>query len=115
MKQLTMKSNLYLAAVAVLSATVVGSVYAAKSADNDAMAIADAKISLAQAVSTAEQHVGGKASRAEYEDHKGQWVFDVEVVKGRQVMDVTVNSTSGTVIAAVEDKHDREDDHDRDD
>ncbi len=115
MKQLTMKSNIYLAAVAVLSATAVGSVYAAKSSDNDAMAIADAKISLAQAVSTAEQHVGGKASRAEYEDHKGQWVFDVEVVKGRQVMDVTVNSTSGTVIAAVEDKHDREDDHDRDD
>jgi uncharacterized membrane protein YkoI len=115
MKQLTMKSNIYLAAVAVLSATAVGSVYAAKSSDNDAMAIADAKISLAQAVSTAEQHVGGKASRAEHEHHKGQWVFDVEVVKGRQVMDVTVNSTSGTVIAAVEDKHDREDDHDRDD
>jgi trehalose-6-phosphatase len=61
----------------------------------------------------AEQHVGGKASRAEYEHHQGRWVYDVEVIKGKQVIDVAVNSTSGAIIAAVEDKHDREDDHDR--
>ena len=114
-----MKTNVYLVAAVVLFGTTVGAAYAAKSAahdtDNDALAIADAKISLTQAVSAAEQHAGGKASRAEFEHHKGQWVFDVEVVKGRQVMDVTVNSSSGAVIAAVEDKADRKDDHDRDD
>ncbi|MCB1933167.1 MAG: PepSY domain-containing protein [Candidatus Accumulibacter sp.] len=109
-----MKNSIYLAVLAVLSASAVGSVYAARSADNDALAIADAKVGLAQAVSAAEQHVGGKASRAEYERHKGLWVFDVEVVKGAQVMDVTVNPISGAVIAAVEDTADREDDHDRD-
>ena len=78
-----MKPTLYVAAVAVLSATAVGGVYAAKSTDNDALAINDAQISLTQAVIAAEQHVGGRASRAEYEHHKGQWLFDVEVVKGR--------------------------------
>ncbi|MCP5250103.1 MAG: PepSY domain-containing protein [Candidatus Accumulibacter sp.] len=119
-----MKNSSFLAVLAVFSASAVGSVYAARSDDNDALAIADAKVGLAQAVSAAEQYVGGKASRAEYERHKGQWVFDVEVVKGAQVMDVTVkgaqvmdvtvNSISGAVIAAVEDTADREDDHDRD-
>lgn len=108
-----MKPTLYVAAVAVLSATAVGGVYAAKSTDNDALAINDAQISLTQAVIAAEQHVGGRASRAEYEHHKGQWLFDVEVVKGRQVIDVTVNANNGTIIAAVEDPAGR--DHDRDD
>lgn len=46
MKQLTMKNSIYLAVLAVLSASAVGSVYAARSADNDALAIADAKVGL---------------------------------------------------------------------
>ena len=108
-----MKRNFYLAALAALSATAIGSVYAAKSAENDAMAIAGAKIAMTQAVTAAEQHVGGKASRAEYERHKGQWVFDVEVIKDRKVTDVKVDPMSGKVIAAVEDKTDHDDDHDK--
>jgi uncharacterized membrane protein YkoI len=108
-----MQRKFYLAALAALSATSIGSVYAAKSTENDALAIATAKIGLTQAVTAAEQHVGGKASRAEYEQHKGQWVFDVEVVKGNTVMDVKVDSTSGKVIAATEDKADHDDDRDQ--
>jgi uncharacterized membrane protein YkoI len=108
-----MKSKFYLAALVALSASAIGSVYAAKSTENDALAIATAKIGLTQAVTAAEQHVGGKASRAEYEQHKGQWVFDVEVVKGRTVMDVKVDSTNGKVISAVEDKADHDDEHDK--
>lgn len=49
---------------AALSATVVAGAYAAKSSENDAFAIAAAKIGLVQAVSTAEAHVGGKAAPA---------------------------------------------------
>ena len=108
-----MKRNFYLAALAALSATVIGNAYAVKSADNDALAITGAKIDMTQAVTAAEQHVGGKASKAEYEKHKGQWVFDVEVVKDKRVMDVKVDPTSGKVIATIEDKNDRDDDHDR--
>ncbi len=109
-----MKQKLiYLAAFAALSATVVAGAYAAKSSENDAFAIATAKIGLAQAVSTAEAHVGGKAARAEYERHKGQWVFDVEVVKDKTVMDVAVDANSGKVLSAVEDKADRDDDNDK--
>lgn len=110
-----MKRKIYMAALAALTATAVGSAYAAKSAENDALAISGAKISLTQAVTAAEQHVGGKASRAEYERHKGQWVFDVEVVKDTKVTDVKVDPVSGSIIAATEDKTDHDDGHDKDD
>jgi uncharacterized membrane protein YkoI len=99
------------AAAAALAALVAGAGYAANG-ENDALAIAGAKIDLAKAVAAAEQHVGGKASKAEYERHKGQWVFDIEVVKDKKVMDVKVDAASGKVISATEDKADQDDDHD---
>lgn len=83
--------------------------------DNDAMAIGRAKISLAQAVTTAEQHVNGKAARAEYENSKAGWVFDVEVVAGAKVFDITVDADKGRVISSTEDTADRDDGHDQDD
>jgi len=104
--------KIYLAALAALSSAAVGSAQAANSVENDALAVGGAKVGLSQAVTTAEQHVGGKASRAEFEKHKGQWVFDVEVVNGKKVMDVKVDPTSGKVIAAVEDKVEHDDDRD---
>jgi uncharacterized membrane protein YkoI len=107
-----MKRKTYLAALAALStAAVVGSAVAAKSSENDALALSGAKVDLTEAVAAAEQRVGGKASRAEYERHKGQGVFDVEVVKGTSVTDVTVDAIDGKVIAATAD----EADGDRDD
>jgi uncharacterized membrane protein YkoI len=99
------------AAAAALAALVAGAGYAANG-ENDALAIAGAKIDLAKAVAAAEQHVGGKASKAEYERHKDQWVFDIEVVKDKKVMDVKVDAASGKVISATEDKADQDDDHD---
>ncbi|QQS54375.1 MAG: PepSY domain-containing protein [Candidatus Competibacteraceae bacterium] len=113
-----MNRKIYLVVIAALSTAAVGSAYAAESAGNDALAIADAKISLTQAVAAAEQHVGGKASRAEYEHEKGQSVFEVEVVKGQSVMDVKVDPTSGQVIASAGDKADHNEDkadHNEDD
>ncbi len=110
-----MNRKIYRVVLAALATTAIGSAYAAESVENDALAIAGAKISLTQAVAAAEQHVGGKASQAEYEHEKGQSVFEVEVVKDKSVMDVKVDPMSGQVIAAVEDKADHGTDHDRDD
>lgn len=108
-----MKQKYNFLAFAACSAAAIATAYAAVSPENDASAIESAKISITQAVTTAEQHVGGKAARAEYEHRKGQWVFDVEVVKNKKVMDVKVDSTSGKVISATEDKTDRDDGHDK--
>ena len=113
-----MNRKIYRVALAALATTAIGSAYAAESVENDALAIAGAKISLTQAVAAAEQHVGGKASQAEYEREKGQWVFEVEVVKDKSIMDVKIDPMSGQVIAAVEDKADHNEDkadHNEDD
>lgn len=88
--------------------------YAAKShVENDALAINKAKISLTQAIIAAEQHVKGKASRAEYEHSKQGWIYDVEVVSGTKVYDVRVDAEKGAVISLAEDK--AEHDHDKQD
>ena len=42
-------------------------------------------------------------------------VFDVEVVKGKSVMDVTVDASNGKVIEAMADKADHENGEDRED
>lgn len=110
-----MKQKYKLLVFSIISATAIASAYAAISPENDALAIESAKVSLAQAVTAAEQHVGGKAARAEYEHHKGKWVFDVEVVKGKKVMDVKVDPTSGKVVSATDDKTEHDDTHDKDD
>ena len=107
-------SKLSLLAAAIVAAGSVA--FAAQgSMENDAMAITKAKISLAQAVTTAEQHVNGKAARAEYENSKQGWVYDVEVVSGANIFDVKVDADKGTVISSAEDTSDRDDDHDKKD
>jgi uncharacterized membrane protein YkoI len=107
-----MKRNHYLA-LAALSATALGTSFAAKPMENDAMAIANAKVSMVQAVAAAEQHVSGKASRAEFEKTKTGWAYDIEVVSANKVFDVKVDGDKGTVIASTEDKGDRDDDQDK--
>ncbi|MDB5731017.1 MAG: hypothetical protein JWQ03_912 [Variovorax sp.] len=91
----------------------VGAAYAAKTLENDAMDVTRAKIPLSQAVATAEQHANGRAARAEYEKTKAGWVYDVEVVSGAKVFDVKVDGDRGAVLSSVEDKADRDDDHDK--
>ena len=82
---------------------------------NDALHIANAKISLTQAITTAEQHANGKAARAEYEHSKHGWVYEVEVVNGAKVFDVKIDADKGMVISSAEDKSDHDDDHDKQD
>jgi uncharacterized membrane protein YkoI len=110
-----MNRKLFSAAIAGALAIAIGSAYAAKSTEDDALAVSNAKIGLAQAIAAAEQHTGGKASRAEFERNKSGWVFDVEVVKDQKVTDVKVDPASGSVISATEDKADQDDERDEQD
>ncbi|MFZ6845243.1 PepSY domain-containing protein [Undibacterium sp. RuTC16W] len=105
-------------AIAITSLTTVSLgafAYANKGTENDAIAVASAKVTMVQAVTTAEQHANGKASRVEYEQSKAGWVYDVEVVSGAKVFDVRVDAEKGSIISSVEDKADRDDDHDKPD
>lgn len=102
-------SKLSLLAAAIVTAGTVA--YAAQGGiENDAMTIGKAKISLIQAVTAAEQHANGKAAKAEYENSKQGWVYDVEVVSNAKVFDVKVDGDKGTVISSAEDKSDHDND-----
>ena len=105
----------YLLAFAGIAAVAaLGTVYAYRVSEDEAMSIASAKIGLAQAVTIAESHVRGKAVRAEYEDRQGQWVFEVEVARGVGVMDVTIDAATGAVLASVGNMPDAEAQQDKD-
>ena len=104
-----------IAIVTTVLAAAAAMAYAAKSMENDATAVNQAKITLIQAVTAAEQHAGGKAVRAEYELTKAGWVYDVEVVSGIKVLDVRVDADKGMIISSVEDRGDRDDDDDKQD
>jgi len=104
-----MKTNLHQTAAitTLVLAGLGGGAFAASAEQNDALGINDAGISLTQAIDAAEQHVGGKASEAEYEHEDGRAVFEVEVVKGNEVMDVEIDPANGNVLAAAKDRPDQ--------
>lgn len=104
-----------IAATAVMAAAGTVAFAAQGGMENDALAMSKAKIPLAQATSAAELHVNGKAMRAEFENSKQGFVYDVEVVSGAKVFDVRIDADKGTVISSAEDSVDRDDDHDKKD
>jgi uncharacterized membrane protein YkoI len=112
-----MNRKLTAAAVAAIAAMVGAGAYAAKGSsgqEDDALAILQSRVTLTQAITAAEQHVGGKAAKAEFEQQNGKWTFDVEVVKDQKVMDVKVDAANGKVLSATEDKADHDDENDKD-
>lgn len=101
-----MKKHTPIAAIALL-AIVTGSAQAASPRENDGRPISAAKIGLADAVTTAEDHVGGTASHAAFEQSQGRAVFDVEVVADHQVVDVKVDASNGKVLSSQADRTDQ--------
>lgn len=97
-----------LVGVTALGTAVAFASSGARERDKDAAVLAQAKISLTQAIATAEQHVQGKAVRAQLEDENGALVYGVEVVKGTQVTDVKVNGDDGLVLSSQGDQSDHE-------
>lgn len=105
-------------AASTVAALLSAGVYAANTGggENDALGVTKASVSLGQAVTVAENHAGGKASKAEFEQAKdGKWVYDVEVVAHAKVYDVRVDATSAGVISSTEDRSDDDGDHDKKD
>ncbi|MFO1291891.1 MAG: PepSY domain-containing protein [Rubrivivax sp.] len=102
-----MNRNITLAVAAFAFAATAAVAYAAKAAvENDALAAAQAKVTLVQAIAAAEQHAGGKATKAEYEHAKQGSFYEVEVMAGSKVFDVRVDADKGTVVSSTEDRND---------
>lgn len=105
-----------LAAILVVAAS--GVVWAARVVqDNDALAdLKKAKVTITQAISAAETHAAGTATRAELDSERGAVVFKVEVATPDQkVFEVTVDAVEGKVLSSRQDKADRREREEADD
>lgn len=69
--------------------------------------LAAAKISLSQAIASAEAYVPGQAAGAELGEEPGNTVYDIEILNGDKLMDVKVDSRDGKVISSRVDPEDR--------
>ena len=75
---------------------------------------APAKITMEQAIATAEQQVGGKAVETEMERRRdGASIFKVKVLQGNQTHKVLVDAQTGQVVRSVLDDEDDDDRRDR--
>ena len=101
-------------ATAILSTASLGAL-AAKSHSDEKAAMAAATVSLAQAITIAEQHTNGAAieTDAEHGSQKGL-VYDIKVLSQGKRMKVTVDAVTGKVLAKHA-KHTKHDDHDKHD
>jgi uncharacterized membrane protein YkoI len=61
-------------------------------------ALRNAKISLAQAITGAEQQSGGKAINAGLNNENGAMTYGVEVIKGNTVQTVLIDINTGQVV-----------------
>lgn len=111
--------NAILAGV-VASGAVGGSIAAyARNNDNttdDAAIMASAKITMAQAIATAEQQVGGKAVGSGIEDQDGTVYLEVQVAKDGARHKVLIDPQTGKVVkTATADEERNEHGHEGDD
>lgn len=78
---------------------------------NETIDAASAKVPLKEAIATAEQHFQGRAVRADFKREDGpKSVYEIEVATSTKVFDVRIDADKGTVLAANEDKADRDND-----
>lgn len=87
----------------LIASSAVGGSIAAHARKNDnttdeAMIIANAKITMAQAITPAEQQVGGKAVGSGIGDQDGTFYFEVQVVKDGSRQKLLIDPQSGKII-----------------
>ncbi|MDE2369871.1 MAG: PepSY domain-containing protein [Burkholderiales bacterium] len=113
------KISTSLLAAAAAAIAITGTVFAAEGAheDDDAVAsLAQARLSLVQAVDVAQNHTGGRATRAELGSENGAPVFEIEVAAAdQQLTDVTVDAVAGKVLSTRKDTNYHGESHDEKD
>jgi uncharacterized membrane protein YkoI len=115
---MTHTKRLTLAIAGVLAAATLSAAGAADAKDrhdqrtNEAAIIANAKVTITQAIATAEQQTGGKAVGTGIEDQDGAVFLEVTVLKDNQKHKVLIDPQSGHVVKAVLEDNDEGEDED---
>ncbi len=99
-----------LAATTIVASSLVYANRDGNEEQHDAVALAQAKISLTQAIAAAERQANGNAIRAELEDENGKLVYGVEIMNGDKSTDVKVDIATGGILSAQADQADHEGD-----
>lgn len=96
------KSALAIAALVTFAGVAGASEHHADKRAAELQAATEAKITLAAAIATAEQHIpGGKAVEADFKHSKlSGWIYKVEVLSGAQKFDVRIDPMTGGVISS---------------
>ena len=117
---MTRSKLLNLAMAGVFAASTLGLVGAAMARENGPAAsetpiLTNAKVTMSQAIATAESQIGGKAVGAGIEDQNGIVAFEVEILKDGQKHKVLVDTQSGQVVkTAMADDEQNENGHEGD-
>jgi uncharacterized membrane protein YkoI len=89
-------------------ATAMTAAYAApgKREHNEApVDLSKVTVTMSQAIATAEQQGGGKATRAKLENETGKLLYEVKVASKDKVTEVKVDAQDGKVLAAGPETH----------
>jgi uncharacterized membrane protein YkoI len=110
-----MKWTIVIPAVAAtaIGAGVAGGAFAdtdARGLDDDAKAMLAARVTLTDAIATAEKEAGGKAIDAGMDDQDGVRFIAVNVVRGEKIQKVLVDPETGKVVKIGAKDDDEEDD-----
>ena len=107
--------------VGTLASGVIGGSVAAyarnggDAATDEAAVMANAKVTMAEAIATAEREVGGKAAGSGIEDQDGKVYFEVQVLKGGTSHEVLIDPQSGKVVKTVAENEQNENGHEGED
>jgi uncharacterized membrane protein YkoI len=82
---------------------------------DEAAIMANSKVSMAQAIATAEQHTGGKAVGTGIEDQDGTVFLEVQVIKNNERQKVLVDPQSGSVVKTATEDNEQNEDHENTD
>jgi len=67
--------------------------------------VSKATVTMSQAIATAEQQAGGKATKAKLENETGKLVYEIKVAGKDKVTEVKVDATDGKVLASGAETH----------
>lgn len=67
--------------------------------------LSKATVTMSQAIATAEQQAGGRATRAKLENETGKLLYEVKVAGKDKTIEVKVDAQDGKVLAAGPDPH----------
>lgn len=64
------------------------------------------KVDMVQAITKAEENLGGKVIKIKYENEHGQSIYEMEVVTDKKNVDLKIDALTGEIIYQAEDQQD---------